>query len=89
MSLYVKATCGNCECKFELYSATLQNEKEFRCPHCHQKIDKKQWANLVNAFFTTQDLNYQTRKSHNERGSNLFNYEFVNKQIPLEKIKEE
>ena len=89
MSLYVKATCGNCECKIELYNITLQHEQSFRCPHCLQKINKKQWARLVNAFFTTQDLNYQTKKAHDDYGTGLFTYEFVNKQIPKEKIMEE
>ena len=89
MSLYVKATCGNCKCKFEIYSITLQHEESFRCPHCNAKIEKKQWSKLVNAFFTMNDLNYQIRKSHGERGIDFFSFECVNKEVPREKIKGE
>ena len=89
MGLYVRATCGNCKCKFEIYSTTLQHEESFCCPHCYEKISKRRWADLVNAFFTAKDLNYQIKKSHSERGTALFNFELVNKEIPEGKIKEE
>lgn len=87
MSLYVKALCGNCKSKFELYHNTLQTEKGYRCPHCMQKIPHKTWERLIDAFMTTRDLNYQTLKAHNEREKPLFIFEFVNKEIPMEKVK--
>lgn len=89
MSLYVKVSCGNCKSKFELYHNTLQTEKGYRCPHCMQKVAPKTWERLVDAFMTAHDLNYQTLKAHNERGTALFSFEFANKEIPTEKIKGE
>ena len=89
MSLYVKVLCGNCKSKFELYHSMLQTEKGCRCPHCMRKVAPKTWERLVNAFMTAYDLNYQTLKVHNEREIPLFTFEFVNKEIPIEKVIED
>ena len=89
MSLYVKALCGNCGSEFELYHSTLQKEQGHRCPHCMQKIEPETWERLADAFFTAYNLDYQTLKAHNERGAALFAFEFVKKEIPEEKIREE
>ena len=54
-----------------------------------QKVAPKTWERLVDAFMTANNLNYQTLKAHNERGTALFSFEFANKEIPTEKIKGE
>ena len=33
MALYVKATCGNCKNKFEIYADEMQADKKYYCPH--------------------------------------------------------
>lgn len=87
MALYVRATCGNCKNKFEIYAEEMQADKKYHCPHCYQVIDDKHWNELVNAFFTVQDLNYQTIKAHNEHHTGLFVYEMVNVNVPKKLIK--
>lgn len=87
MALYVKATCGNCKNKFEIYADEMQADKKYYCPHCYQSIDSKHWNELVNAYFTVQDLNYQTLKAHHEHNTGLFSYEMLNIEVPKSKIK--
>ena len=87
MSLYVKASCGNCKSKFEIYHSELQKENGYRCPHCFEKMADGTWQRLVDAFMTASNLNSQTLKASEERGSALFSFEFVSKEIPSDKIR--
>lgn len=87
MALFVKATCGNCKNKFEIYAEEMQTDEKYYCPHCYQMIDGKHWNELVNAYFTVQDLNYQTLKAHNEHHTGLFTYEMVNIDVPKKRLK--
>lgn len=87
MSLYAKILCGNCGNGFELYHMTMNTqEKPVRCPHCLQQMDAKHWKNLIDAFYTVSDWNYQVLKAHTEHGSPMFTAEFMCKHVPREKI---
>ena len=85
--LYAKVACGNCGNTFEIYSKEFnRRETPIRCPHCLRQMEPKQWDNLVNAFLTAVDWNYQSTKAHQEHGSPLFQVEFHSKHVPREKI---
>ena len=85
--LYVKAVCGNCGHGFEIYSREInRREDPIRCPHCLKQMEPRHWDNLINAYMTTADWNYQNVKAHTEHGSPLFQVEFVSKYVPQDKI---
>ena len=85
--LYVKTACGNCGRNFEIYSREINRRDDpIRCPHCLRQMEPKQWDNLVNAFLTAADWNYQVLKAHREHGSPLFHVEFHSKHVPQSKI---
>ena len=85
--IYAKVLCGNCGNHFELYHQTFNDRKNpVRCPHCLQQMDGKHWENLINAFYTLHDWNYQCLKAHGEHGSPMFSVEFVSKNVPRDKI---
>ena len=87
--LYVKATCGNCENDFEIYSREINfRDDPVRCPHCLRKMELRHWENLINAYMTAADWNYQNIKAHTEHGSPLFQVEFCSKHVPYGKILE-
>ena len=85
--LYVKAVCGNCGRNFEIYSREINRRDDpIRCPHCLRQMEPRHWDNLINAYMTTADWNYQNIKAHTEHGSPLFQVEFVSKHVPQAKI---
>ncbi len=85
--LYVKAACGNCGRNFEIYSREINRRDDpIRCPHCLRQMEPRHWDNLINAYMTTADWNYQNIKAHTEHGSPLFQVEFVSKHVPQAKI---
>lgn len=85
--LYVKAACGNCGRNFEIYSREInRREAPVRCPHCLRQMDSRHWDNLINAYMTASDWNYQNIKAHTEHGSPLFQVEFLSKHVPQAKI---
>lgn len=87
MSLYAKISCGNCGHSFELYHSSMNDrENPMRCPHCLQKMDEKHWENLIDAFYTAHDWNYQCLKAHTEHNSPMFTAEFMCKNVPRDKI---
>lgn len=85
--LYVKMKCGTCGNDFEIYSNEMNHrDKPIRCPHCLRQMDARHWDNLINAYMTATDWNYQNRKAHNEHNSPLFVAEFITKHVPQELI---
>ena len=85
--LYVKMTCGGCANTFEVYSQAMNcRDNPVRCPHCLQQMDAKHWDNLIDAFFTASDWNYQVFKAHDEHGTPLFDLEFLSKHVPVKEI---
>lgn len=85
--LYVKIACGNCGRNFEIYNSEINRRGDpVRCPHCLRQMEGKHWENLIDAFLTTTDWNYQIMKAHQEHGSPLFRVEFLSKHVPREKI---
>ena len=85
--LYVKTACGNCGRNFEIYSREINRRDDpIRCPHCLRQMEPRHWDNLINAYMTTADWNYQNIKAHTEHGSPLFQVEFVSKHVPQAKI---
>ena len=87
--LYIKVSCGNCRHDFEIYSHEVNfRDSPVRCPHCLKKMDARHWNNLIDAYLTAADWNYQNTKAHIEHGSPLFQVEFVNKYVPQEIILE-
>lgn len=85
--LYAKVACGNCGNTFEIYSKEFnRRETPIRCPHCLRQMDGRHWNNLIDAYMTTADWNYQNIKAHTEHGSPLFQVEFVSKHVPQDKI---
>ena len=85
--LYVKAACGNCGRNFEIDGREInRRDAPIRCPHCLLQMESRHWDNLINAYMTTADWNYQNIKAHTEHGSPLFQVEFVSKHVPQAKI---
>lgn len=85
--LYIKMKCGTCGNDYEIYSNEMNHrDRPIRCPHCLRQMDARHWDNLINAFFTAKDWNYQCLKAHNEHGSPLFVAEFITKHVPQELI---
>lgn len=87
--LYIKIECGSCGNDFEIYNRDINpREDPIRCPHCLRKMDRKHWGNLIDAFLTACDWNYQNRKANQEHDTPLFQVEFVSKHVPQKMILE-
>lgn len=73
---YLKIHCHNCGNTFEMYWDDIENKEKVRCPHCLATMEKRQWDKLVNAYFTTEEVNKGLRNCHEQEGMPLFQAEY-------------
>ena len=75
---YLKVKCHRCGNSFHLYNKDMRcEEKPPMCPHCLVGMDKTQWEQLIDAYFTFAEVNKNFRKYHTDRGEPLFQVELL------------
>lgn len=93
----LKIKCFNCGSKYEvtpdcICPAHTMNTKHiypYRCPHCLAEMSQQAWDQLVDAFWTFEEVNKDLRTDREGEIENcrLFQAEYETHYVPQEKFR--
>ncbi len=87
MATKARITCKNCDNTFDVFWTGFSEKQIIECPYCDCELDKRFNAYLKHALGSTWELNKELRKSHQERGTDLFEISIDEIHVPIEKFK--
>ncbi len=53
---YLRVTCLNCGCEFNISADEISSKTEYCCPECKLKMDSRLWRRLRAGFFTMEEV---------------------------------
>lgn len=88
MATTMKVKCKNCNNSFKMYWHTFKADEDIKCPHCCNVLPQTYVDQFVKpAFAGVWELNYKIRSKHDDNYCDLFEFDFEEVFVPIDKFK--
>ena len=59
---YLRVSCLNCGCEFNISADEISSKTEYCCPECKLKIDDRLWRKFRTGFFVMEETTDREEK---------------------------
>lgn len=86
MATRADIVCKNCGNTFHVFWHGWEKQLPLECPYCCKKIGEKMTEMVKHALGCTWEANYHFRKYNEERNEPLFEVNFTEVYVPIDKF---